>query len=287
MGREEEGDVDRPICRDFLRKICSRGDSCKYYHPENKLVFCHDYQNGKCKRNDCIFIHCSRDDEYHYNQFGQLPPHLTELPQVNNHLADLSDVPLCKDYQKGECVRAVCKFRHVLLPQQQQQQQQQQPPQQQQQQPPTHLIASYLHTLEDENAMLHKTVAELRKRVDDLQATNEFLLEQNAQMRLGEKSAGITAMTVPTVTITNAPPIPQAALRSVTASVATVPVSIAAVAVATPVSLATVSMAAGAMQQQPQEATGGPAQALLSQQTASIVSYPLVARPVMPASLTH
>lgn len=97
--------------------------------------------------------------------------------------------------------------------------------------------------------------------------TNEFLLDQNAQLRLGSKrtTTSLAALTVPAVTITNAgqplpaqitsaqTPAPQqmmvatGTLRTVAASVATVPVSIAAVA-GTPVSIATVSMAPVSMQ---------------------------------------
>ena len=104
--------------------------------------------------------------------------------------------------------------------------------------------------------------------MSDLTVTNEFLLDQNAQLRMGSKrtAANLSALTVPAVAIANGgqplsaqitsaqTPTPQqmvnaaaavaaaGTLRTVTASVATVPVSIAAVA-GTPVSIATVSMA--------------------------------------------
>ncbi|XP_063978631.1 zinc finger CCCH domain-containing protein 10-like [Diachasmimorpha longicaudata] len=109
--------------------------------------------------------------------------------------------------------------------------------------------------LEDENSLLRKKIDELKKQVSDLTATNEFLLDQNAQLRMsGKRTANVTAVTVPAVTITNTVPPSQAptpqqmvnaavaagTLRTVTASVATVPVSIATV---TPVSIAAVSMA--------------------------------------------
>ncbi|XP_034938160.1 zinc finger CCCH domain-containing protein 10-like [Chelonus insularis] len=109
--------------------------------------------------------------------------------------------------------------------------------------------------LEDENSLLRKKIEELKKQVSDLTATNEFLLDQNAQLRMsGKRTANVTAVTVPAVTITNTVPPSQAptpqqmvnaavaagTLRTVTASVATVPVSIATVA---PVSIAAVSMA--------------------------------------------
>ncbi|XP_033211396.1 zinc finger CCCH domain-containing protein 10-like [Belonocnema kinseyi] len=109
--------------------------------------------------------------------------------------------------------------------------------------------------LEDENALLRKKIEELKKQVSDLTATNEFLLDQNAQLRMnGKRTANVTAVTVPAVTITNTVPPSQAptpqqmvnaavaagTLRTVTASVATVPVSLATVA---PVSISAVSMA--------------------------------------------
>lgn len=167
--------------------------------------------------------------------------------------------------------------------------------------------------LEEENMMLRERVSELKKRVDDLQVTNEFLLEQNAQLRLRDKSTtGLTTVTVPAVTITNTvpganqmqqTPTPQqmvnAAIRTVTASVATVPVSLAAV---TPVSLAAVSMApvqqmpppVVTMAQQPVAAPGDPQvpQPLpmsISAPSAPLVSYPIMSRTVMqpPPDLRH
>ncbi|KAJ1524876.1 hypothetical protein ONE63_009741 [Megalurothrips usitatus] len=121
--------------------------------------------------------------------------------------------------------------------------------------------------LEEENVVLRRRLEELKKQVSDLTVTNEFLLDQNAQLRIGSKrtTTSLAALTVPAVTITNAgPPLPAqitsaqtpappqmmvatGTLRTVAASVATVPVSIAAVA-GTPVSIATVSMAPVSMQ---------------------------------------
>lgn len=107
--------------------------------------------------------------------------------------------------------------------------------------------------IEEENNLLHKQIAELKKQVSDLTATNEFLLDQNAQLRVSSKrtTANVTSVTVPAVTITNTtvPPIntsappPQQMIRTVTASVATVPVSIATVSAGShPVSMGAVSM---------------------------------------------
>ncbi|XP_012235323.2 zinc finger CCCH domain-containing protein 10-like [Linepithema humile] len=173
--------------------------------------------------------------------------------------------------------------------------------------------------LEDENVLLRKKIDELKKQVSDLTATNEFLLDQNAQLRMsGKRPANVTAVTVPAVTITNtvppsqAPTVPQqmvnaavaaGTLRTVTASVATVPVSIATVA---PVSIAAVSMAPVSipppivtMAQQTISMSGsGPPQAAnqqppntqqpaslplsISGPTAPLVSYPIMTQELRP-----
>lgn len=150
--------------------------------------------------------------------------------------------------------------------------------------------------------MLRQRLSELTKKNNDLQATNEFLLEQNARLRIGDKTApSLTAVTVPTVTITNTGTLPQGqvnmqqpqVLRTVAASVATVPVSLAAVA-ATPVSIATVSMApvqippvvTMAQIAHPQE--GPSLTANIQQEQTQLVSYPILNRStIIQSTLTH
>ncbi|KAF2880175.1 hypothetical protein ILUMI_25976 [Ignelater luminosus] len=101
--------------------------------------------------------------------------------------------------------------------------------------------------LEEENSLLHKEIAQLKRQVSDLTATNEFLLDQNATLRMSNKRNG--SVTVPAVSITNTlpqnntPPQAQQVIRTVTASVATVPVSIATVSTGNPVSANHVSIA--------------------------------------------
>lgn len=164
----KEDDTERkPICRDFLRNACARGDSCRYTHPTEKYVFCHDYQKGRCSRRECAFLHCSRDDEEHYTQFGELPPHLlASMPPPFEQLSE-NPIPICKDFLKGDCDRNMCKFRHIMLVRDQQEVE---PLQKRRRfEPMQHFVGQQLWTLEDENALLRKTVAELKKRVDDLQ----------------------------------------------------------------------------------------------------------------------
>ena len=78
------------VCRDFLRNVCRRGDRCKFSHPggdgasdgggqgggaklQDKMEFCHDFQNNRCNRTQCKFIHCPADVETEFNKSGWQP----------------------------------------------------------------------------------------------------------------------------------------------------------------------------------------------------------------------
>merc|ERR1712032_1170083 len=128
------GKGDLSVCRDFLRNVCTRGDRCKFAHPggenapsggqergtklQDKMEFCHDFQNGRCNRSTCRFIHCDGDVEAEFLNSGYLPPGVrdqvirkgvaVDFPAVNG------GIPICKDFLKGTCTReARCRFRHV------------------------------------------------------------------------------------------------------------------------------------------------------------------------------
>lgn len=83
-------------------------------------TFCHDYQNAGCHRPNCKFLHCSREEEDYYKQTGQLPVRLQQAAALGigvlpNKLPILKgEVPICKDYLRGECKRSTrCKYRHM------------------------------------------------------------------------------------------------------------------------------------------------------------------------------
>lgn len=118
------------ICRDYLRNVCKRGKRCRYRHPNSdeakelvkrkEYTFCHDFQNSGCRRPNCRFIHCTREEEEYYKQTGQLPVRLQQaaalgIGVVPNEIPLLKgEIPVCKDFLKGECKRAGrCKYRHL------------------------------------------------------------------------------------------------------------------------------------------------------------------------------
>jgi FtsZ-binding cell division protein ZapB len=259
--KEQESETPDNVCRDFMRNVCNRGKSCKFFHPpveedKRKYVFCHDFQNGKCSRHDCRFIHCSREDEEYYNRTGHMAPEVLRTVDMSGAPAS-DDVPIYQPLDVpvrgpngpfnspqpamppnfgNELFRRRYDFEEDPDPKRRRfdfdnrmplgrpfpnrEMDFTAPP------GPAHQQPYWL--LQDEVEMLRKRVAELKKRNEELQATNEFLLEQNAQLRINEQAPLRSTQQM------------VSAIRTVT----TVPVSLAAVAAAgTPVSIATVSMA--------------------------------------------
>lgn len=60
-------------------------------------------------------------------------------------------------------------------------------------------------SLQDENSFLKKRIIDLKKQVSDLTAANEFLLDQNAHLRIGRKNGSVGAVTPVSVTVTGTP----------------------------------------------------------------------------------
>ncbi|XP_067832662.1 zinc finger CCCH domain-containing protein 10-like [Heptranchias perlo] len=121
----------RNVCRDFLRNVCNRGKNCRYFHPDNveaydlgdirhESIFCQYFQNSKCTRENCTFIHGTKGEENYYNKTGKLPPHLQQTVAVTFGLSPSNlplitkEIPFCRDFLKGKCRRgSKCKFQHL------------------------------------------------------------------------------------------------------------------------------------------------------------------------------
>ncbi|XP_071803795.1 zinc finger CCCH domain-containing protein 10-like isoform X1 [Asterias amurensis] len=239
----EEKDYGDDVCRDFLRNVCNRGKSCKFKHPEDaegsesrgggnshqRYAFCHDFQNRECVRGNCRFLHCSRAEEDYYKETGKLPPHLEDKVSRGYGVggeelrSGNDDVPVCRDYQKGECNRgSKCKFRHMSRGDVDYEDRRRMRAfydpygdfefDRIRRRPPFESRFGYLdfetgrsaddhygarsairermrsasrdtRDLEDENQVLLRKVEAMRKQISDLTAANEVLLEQNARLR--------------------------------------------------------------------------------------------------------
>ncbi|UYV76573.1 ZC3H10 [Cordylochernes scorpioides] len=313
------------VCRDFIRNVCHRGEKCKYLHPQDPttfikdLDFCHDFQNRECSRPNCKFLHFTRQEQQSYQSSGVIPQHLLETIRSSggetNSTHKNGDAPICKDFLKGDCHRSGrCKFRHLSATEYEKEFGIAIKPQL-----PIEVYSNHYESytggyepepkrrlLDDiyrrepvmafgpqdyrmaevETAMLRRKIEELKKQVSDLQATNEFLLDQNAQLRLSKQTTTVSPLTAQTLiphTLT-----PTVAISDLTAAAAQTtalaselgtplcPVSIA------PVSLATALPAVSLSQSLAQTII------TMSGPTTSLVSYPIMTqslRPVIPHSL--
>lgn len=262
------------ICRDFLRKVCHRGSRCKFVHPDgqeaeevrpaSEPVFCHDFQNSECLRPNCKFLHCSRQDEEMYRSTGRLqsaqgPP---DPPTVVGLIP-----PVCKDFLKGDCRRAGrCKFRHLG-----------------EEEPEAKRRAldedMGYRVLQQENAILRRKVDDLKKQVADLMATNEFLLDQNAALRLSKQTAANQSLGVIPTAATLQPVAPLAS----TAELASSPQSLTPMVPVVPVSISS-SLPASLSQSLAQTII------TMSSPSAPLVSYPVMTqslRPVIAHRMGH
>ena len=148
--------------------------------------------------------------------------------------------------------------------------------------PLTHQMYNNVRLLQDEINALRRRVEELNKQVADLKATNEFLLEQNAQLRIN-KSGPTTAsqQTAPTQAPPPAPPPPPLGPPPLT------PISTELLAQQRPGDLPVVSAAIAASLNASLNAQGLPVSSMppLSTNVISTSSTPLVSYPIMTAAI--
>lgn len=332
-------------------------------------IFCHDYQNRECRRPNCRFIHCTKQEEEIYRSSGKLPQHLLEKLNMNRSSENLSknladSLPICKDYLKGECRRGAsrCKFRHISQSEYEVEQKvsinhTSHPPNHRnsilpsniidrtyeslippepkrraydatisfntshfpipsdhpsalgltaintaqiandfdfaaktsstlapvsQTGPLTHQMYNNVRLLQDEITALRRRIEELNKQVADLKATNEFLLEQNAQLRIN-KSGPTTApqQTAPAPAPPPAPPPPPLGPPPLP------PISTELLAQSRPGDLPVVSAALAASLSASLNAQGLPVSSIppLSTNVISTSSTPLVSYPIMSAAI--
>lgn len=168
------GKEEVPICRDFLKGDCQRGAKCKFRHLQRDFEF--DARGGGGTGGG-----------------GSTGP----VPSGRRHdLYDIYDLPDrgFEDHEPGPKRRrgGCCppdgphfeSYEYSLAPPR----------------------GVECRLLEEENAMLRKRVEELKKQVSNLLATNEVLLEQNAQFRNQAKVMTLSS-TAPATEQTLAPTV--------------------------------------------------------------------------------
>ncbi|XP_029342773.1 zinc finger CCCH domain-containing protein 10-like [Acyrthosiphon pisum] len=214
-GEKEQELKTTNLCRDFMRNVCNRGRSCKFFHPpieedKRKYVFCHDFQNGKCNRYNCRFIHCSREYEehynYNYNLIRRMAPEMLKTIEITNQPLDVpvrgpngpfnSPQSATPPNFGNELVHRRFDFDEDSDPKRRCDESENRIPlghpfpnrDMDFSMPPGPVHQQPYWLLQDEVEMLGKRMAELKKRHEELQAINEFLLEINARLRINEQS---------------------------------------------------------------------------------------------------
>lgn len=107
-------------CIDYLKGTCNKGRQCSLDHYEVvddldhrealvKSVFCHDFQNKRCPRQHCKYLHATFDEQRIFVERGFLSPLVCDR---NRNKMFYSDI--CIDNLRFQCVRGNnCQYKHV------------------------------------------------------------------------------------------------------------------------------------------------------------------------------
>jgi len=187
--------------------------------------FCHDYQNVQCQRANCRFIHGTHEEEEAYHNKKILPLRLKyqydfgvndSQENGSKNMTDSGGRPICFDFlSRNSCHRGKkCKFYHpepssrsikpsecvgyndcVKRPRIQVDKDECEAQKEANNIKNGEKLSTF-KGLSNENKYLKSRIIDLEKQVSDLSATNEVLLEQNAQFRFMKK--GIASVSPPT-----------------------------------------------------------------------------------------
>lgn len=107
-------------CIDFLKGTCSKGSNCRLMHVDIvedmddreaivKNIFCHDFQNKRCPRAHCKYIHANFDEQKVFIEEGYFSETLCGRNRAKMFFCDV-----CIDFLRNQCMRgSSCQYRHV------------------------------------------------------------------------------------------------------------------------------------------------------------------------------
>lgn len=142
---------EKPICKDFLKNMCARGNKCKFSHAEKPEFDSEERSELMMPSTDEILRNVKRKRiEDHYNEL--------EAAMTRRSMSNLGIVD---DYGRNDVIPSRSN--------------------------PVFLDATEVNAYEQEISILKRRLNEEMRRNDDLKAVNEYLSQENAQFRLGER----------------------------------------------------------------------------------------------------
>ena len=177
------------LCQDFLKGVCSVFQ-CPKNHPEASLLFCQAYQRDCCQQGQaCTFMHATAEEEQYYKDTGLIPLRFMSkpirmergkgpLPNGQPSLFPADSSPAAEpQFPDTPEVPAPVKPQQPVAPT---------PPEQPAVvlvEPQSKRLKLSYDELEVEMNMLKEKVKILEKKVDQLDAANDVLLDKNAKLR--------------------------------------------------------------------------------------------------------
>lgn len=186
----------RSICRDFVRGRCIRpfcrvSDTIFFLRCSNifllqfphvmspeSVIFCHDFQNASCQRINCRFLHYSLQEEEYYRTYNILP---TNEPKTCNQF--------CKDMVTyGQCCHSIA-CRSLASPtkighKRSSVETRYESPKRFRECSEDFDVLAIIRRLDEEHKNLRRRIETNEIKINDLRASNEYLMQQNAQIRL-------------------------------------------------------------------------------------------------------
>ena len=271
---DSTSEPDFPLCKDYLKGECQRGKNCKFRHLEptrtelkNRHERPENYDTPESKRRHFgVIDFCSHNHSSHQFECGSSYRENSSLCCYNQTINSNPSPHLP--------LFSGCKQLEMCM-------------------------------IHEENLLLRRKVEDLKKQVSDLMATNEFLLDQNAHLRIQGKLptvSTVATVTLPTVTLASSVTVPVTSSVTAIGNLGPHVQTVQAMATTTP-SITTVSIAPVAIHQTPPLSTAtvtltptlsgttlqlGPntALSLSGANGGSLVSYPIMTQSLMaPATL--
>eukprot|EP00116_Pleurobrachia_bachei_P008110 sb/3468372/ len=161
------------LCPDFMKGVCS-AFQCPKNHPEASLLFCQGYQRDCCQLGQtCTYMHATVEEEQYYKDTGLIPLRFMNKPiRIERGKGPLINGQPSLFPSEGTAPTVAVVPEQYTSPE----------PVSLPEVPPGKRKIPY-EELEIEKNMLAEKVRILEKKVEQLDATNELLLEKNAKLR--------------------------------------------------------------------------------------------------------